>query len=175
MQGQSEHFSSRPVVTDAPESAAAPLKYHGRNILMLEDDDNFSAVFGVFLRKKGFKVVRVPDGAEGLKHLLATDFDVILCDMVMPGFPGDMFYLAASRTKPHLLKRFIFMTGFQGDPKIDEFIRRIRGVMLGKPFEPHEMMERIDEVLAKGGGVSPRRGALPCAAGGSGEPSPADV
>ena len=120
---------------------------------MLEDDENFSEVFGEYLQRKGFKVVCVPNGAEGLRKILAADFDVILCDMVMPGFPGDMFYLAASRTKPHLLKRFIFMTGFQGDPKIDEFIRRIRGVVLWKPFQAGEMMERIDMVLAKADGL----------------------
>jgi DNA-binding NarL/FixJ family response regulator len=104
-------------------------------------------------------VVRVPSGAEGLKKLMASDFDVIVCDMVMPGFPGDMFYLAVSRTKPYLLKRFIFMTGFQGDRKIDEFIRRIRGVVLWKPFQFHEMMERIDAVLAKASAVVANRAA----------------
>jgi DNA-binding response OmpR family regulator len=159
MQRQRNQFSPGPVETHDLESTAAAVKYHGRSILMLEDDDAFSEIFGEYLESQGFRVVRVPSGAEGLKKLMASDFDVIVCDMVMPGFPGDMFYLAVSRTKPYLLKRFIFMTGFQGDRKIDEFIRRIRGVVLWKPFQFHEMMERIDAVLAKASAVVANRAA----------------
>lgn len=154
-----EHYVPGPEVTHDLEGAAVPVKYHGRTILMLEDDDAFSEIFGAYLFSEGFNVVRVPSGAEGLKKILAMEFDVILCDMVMPGFPGDMFYLAVSRTKPHLLKRFIFMTGYQGDKKIDEFIRRIRGVVLWKPFQFHEMMERIDVVLTRSAAVVGKRAA----------------
>ena len=54
-------------------------------------------------------------------------------------------------TKPHLLKRFIFMTGHQGDRKVNDFVRRIRGVILWKPFQFRQMMERIETVLASSG------------------------
>jgi hypothetical protein len=60
-----------------------------------------------------------------------------------------MFYLAVERTKPHLCKRFIFMTGHRGDPKIDEFIRRVKGLMLWKPFEMYMLTEAIQTVLKK--------------------------
>jgi DNA-binding response OmpR family regulator len=136
-------------VTRDTGDATAISTHHGRTILMLEDDDAFSEILAAYFSSYGFEVVRVPSGAEGLKKILAVDFDVIICDMVMPGFPGDMFYLAVSRTKPHLLRRFIFMTGYQGDKKIDEFIRRIRGVVLWKPFQFREMMERIEVVLSR--------------------------
>lgn len=149
MNPKREHFVPGHAATRDIGDAAALVKHHGRTILMLEDDDTFSEIFGAYLSSQGFMVVRVPSGAEGLKKILATDFDVIICDMVMPGFPGDMFYLAVSRTRPHLLRRFIFMTGYQGDKKIDEFIRRIRGMVLWKPFQFHEMMERIDVVLSR--------------------------
>jgi hypothetical protein len=69
--------------------------------------------------------------------------------MVMPNLPGDMFYLAVERTKPGLCKRFLFMTGHAADPKWDSFIRKVNGVILWKPFELHELMERIALVLNK--------------------------
>jgi DNA-binding NarL/FixJ family response regulator len=82
---------------------------------------------------------------------MATDFSIILCDMVMPNFPGDMFYAAVERVRPKLCKRFIFMTGHQGDRKIEEFIRRIRGLMLWKPFQMTILFDTIKVVLNKKG------------------------
>ena len=154
-----ENFVPGPAVTHDLDAPVPTVKYHGRSILVLEDDDAFSEIFGSYLLSHGFSVVRVPSGARGLKKILAIDFDVIICDMVMPGFPGDMFYLAVSRTKPHLLQRFIFMTGYQGDKKIDGFIRRIRGVVLSKPFQFRDMMERIDVVLSRSAAVAGKRAA----------------
>jgi DNA-binding NarL/FixJ family response regulator len=86
---------------------------------------------------------------EGLKKILADDYSVILCDMVMPNFPGDMFYLAVERARPHLCKRFIFMTGHKGERKIEQFIRRIRGLMLWKPFEMHVLFDTIQSVTKR--------------------------
>ncbi len=88
-------------------------------------------------------------GVEGLKKIMADDFDLVICDMVMPSLPGDMFYLAVERTKPRLCRRFIFITGHKGDPKIDAFIRRVGGLMLWKPFQMHELQRAIQSVLRK--------------------------
>ena len=66
---------------------------------------------------------------------------------MMPNLPGDMFYLAVERTKPQLCKKFIFMTGFAGDPKWQAFISRVKGVVLAKPFEFHLLLESITRVL----------------------------
>lgn len=159
MNFKTEHLVPGPAVTHDLDAAVVTAEYHGRSILMLEDDDTFSEIFGAYLVGRGFQVVRVPSGAEGIKKVIEMDFDVILCDMVMPGFPGDMFYLAVSRTKPHLLKRFIFMTGHQGDKKIDSFIRRTRGLVLGKPFQFREMMECIQGVLSKSAADPGKRAA----------------
>jgi DNA-binding NarL/FixJ family response regulator len=120
-----------------------------RSVLLLEDDAVFSAMVTTFLGSSGFKVTQVSNGAEGLRKLLSEDFDAIVCDMVMPSFPGDKFYLAVSKTKPHLCDRFIFITGHKGDRKIDEFIRSVRGIVLWKPFQLYELVERIRLILQK--------------------------
>ena len=83
--------------------------------------------------------------------VLRTDYDAIVCDMVMPGFPGDMFYLAVQRVRPQLCRRFVFTTGHRADPKIDQFIRQVKGLMVWKPFQPHELIEAIKTVVRKAG------------------------
>lgn len=120
-----------------------------RTILLLEDDASLADVLCNALTKKNFHVTRVRNGTEGIQHILESDYDIILCDMIMPGFPGDMFYRAVERSRPHLCKRFLFMTGHTGDRQIDEFIRSVRGLMIFKPFQLHELMEAIQVVLKK--------------------------
>lgn len=120
-----------------------------KKILLLEDDKDLAPMLECFLKTNSFQVTTVSNGVQGLRKIMESDFDVILCDMVMPNLPGDMFYLAVERTKPGLCKRFLFMTGHAADPKWDSFIRKVNGVILWKPFELHELMERIALVLNK--------------------------
>jgi len=120
-----------------------------RRVLILEDDSGLAEILRAFFQDGRCEVTVVPSGREGVEKILKNDYDLVLCDMVMPGFPGDMFYRAVERVKPALCKRFIFMTGNKGDPKIDSFIRSIRGMILWKPFQLHELSEAIKSVQRK--------------------------
>jgi CheY-like chemotaxis protein len=103
------------------------------------------------LQDHGYEVDLVADGVQGIKRIMVSDYSVILCDMVMPHLAGDMFYLAVERVKPYLCKRFIFMTGHQGDRKVDDFIRKVRGLLIWKPFQTHVLMETIQAAELKAG------------------------
>lgn len=120
-----------------------------KEILIMEDDVVLAMQLKEALEIQGYVVTVISNGAEGLKKILAADFSIILCDMVMPNFPGDMFYLAVERVRPRLCQRFVFMTGHKGERKIEGFIRRIRGCMLWKPFEMHVLFEAIKVVNGK--------------------------
>ena len=79
-------------------------------VLMLEDDEQLATTLKVFLESNACKVTQVENGVEGLRRVMDEDFDLVLCDMVMPKFPGDKFYLAVERVKPALCRRFLFMS-----------------------------------------------------------------
>lgn len=120
-----------------------------RRVLLLEDDAPLATHLKLFLETAGYNVTVAKDGVEGLKHVMAADFDVVICDMLMPNLPGNMFYTAVERAKPALVKRFIFITGHDGDPKIANFLKQIRGLCLFKPFQMHQLTEYIELVLKK--------------------------
>ena len=120
-----------------------------KRILILDDDVTLADLTRMILEKNGYEVETAADGVQGIKKIMAGDYSVILCDMVMPNLAGDMFYLAVERVKPHLCKRFLFMTGHRGDRKVDDFIRKVRGLILWKPFESHILMESIQAVEQK--------------------------
>lgn len=122
-----------------------------RKILIVDDDAGFADLTRAILETNGYEVETASDGVVGIKKIMTGDYAVVLCDMGMPNLAGDMFYMAVERVKPHLCKRFLFMTGHRGDRKIDQFVRKIRGLILWKPFQSHVLMESIQAVEQKCG------------------------
>ena len=63
-----------------------------------------------------------------------------------PTLPGDMFYRAVERMRPHLCDRFVFMTGHRGNQRINDFIDSVCGTVLTKPFRVLDLLEMVDFV-----------------------------
>jgi CheY-like chemotaxis protein len=122
------------------KGAAAAVK---RKILVLEDDDAFQSFLNRLLTQEGFDVIAVHNGVDGVRQILAHDFDAILCDMLMPTLPGDRFYRAVERMRPHLCRRFIFMTGQYEQVKVREFLTTTGGTILLKPFQIDDLREML--------------------------------
>jgi len=120
-----------------------------KSLLMLEDDLKVAEMIRVFLEAHSFKVTWVTDGVEGLRHAMTTDFDIILCDLVMPNVPGNMFYLAVKRIKKHLCNRFVFMTGYKTDPNWNGFLSKMDCPVIGKPFALADLLSSIQTVLTE--------------------------
>lgn len=127
-------------VCPPPTEAASAVK---KKILLLEDDPTFKEIMTDFLNESGFEVVAVQNGVEGVHQVLGNDFEVILCDMMMPTLPGDMFFRAVERMRPHLCDRFVFMTGHRNNSKVNDFISNVNGTILVKPFHVDDVLELI--------------------------------
>jgi CheY-like chemotaxis protein len=145
------------VVYEMPHDSVKP---RIKSVLMLEDDLALAEMVRVFLESNFCRVTHVTNGAEGLRKILDKDFDILLCDMVMPALPGDMFYLAVERAKKHLCSRFVFMTGHQADPKYDEFIRKVKGPMLWKPFLLSDLLSMLERTVEKNSPTARREAVL---------------
>ncbi len=122
-----------------------------RRVLILDDDVVFADITRSQLEESGYEVEVAADGVQGIKKIMVNDYSVILCDMVMPNLAGDMFYTAVERVKPYLCRRIVFVTGNQGDRKTNDFIRKVRGLVLWKPFQRHVLMETLQAVEKKAG------------------------
>ena len=120
-----------------------------KSILLLDDDIELADTLKALLESRNFVVTTVGNGVEGLREVMDLDFDVIICDMVMPSLAGDMFYLAVQKTKPHLCDRFVFITGHSDNPRVDAFLKKTNGHVLIKPVLTEELVPMISEVLNK--------------------------
>ncbi|MGB8356632.1 MAG: response regulator [Chthoniobacteraceae bacterium] len=123
-----------------------------KSILLLDDDIELADTLKALLESRNFLVTTVKNGVEGLHEVMSMDFDVVMCDMMMPTMPGDMFYLAVQRTKPNLCNRFIFITGHSGNPKIDDFLKKVDAMVLYKPVSTKDLVNAISFVLKQSQG-----------------------
>jgi DNA-binding response OmpR family regulator len=136
-----------------PAIETAPtLELDIKNILLVDDDVELANTLKLLLESRNFIVTTVQDGVHALREVMSFDFDVIICDLLMPNMPGDMFYLAVQKTKPDLCRRFLFVTGHGDDPKVESFLKRVDGLALFKPVLTDELISMISLVLQRGRG-----------------------
>jgi DNA-binding response OmpR family regulator len=123
-----------------------------KSILLLDDDVELANTLKQLLETHNFVVTTVHNGVDGVREVMRFDFDIIMCDMMMPGMPGDMFYFAVERTKPQLCSRFIFITGHSDKPEVMHFFGGLKdGVVMHKPVTNDNLIRTISLVLKRNG------------------------
>lgn len=114
-----------------------------KRVLVVEDDPDQTLLLEDFLESYFYRVTAASNGVGALKAVMEADFDVILCDVVMPTMAGDMFYHAVQRVKPHLCERFIFLTAHPENLRVKDFLNRVSEMVLMKPFHLDDLLEMI--------------------------------
>jgi DNA-binding response OmpR family regulator len=132
-------------------SASSATSLEIKNILLVDDDVDLAQALKGLLEARNYLVTTVSNGAEALREVMQMDFDVIVCDMMMPEMPGDMFYLAVQKTRPALARRFLFITGHGDNPKVDAFLKRNEGLVIYKPVKTDELVRMITLVMNRTG------------------------
>lgn len=77
-------------------------------VLVIDDDQMLRWVAQRALERSGVEVQVAASGAEGLRMAGAGEFDVVVCDMEMPGMTG---LEVRERLPDHLRGRFLLWTG----------------------------------------------------------------
>jgi CheY-like chemotaxis protein len=70
------------------------------------------------------------------ERLLAGErFDVILCDLMMPGMTGMELHATVAKRVPEQADRFVFVTGGAFTPAATDFVGRVSNTVLTKPYD----------------------------------------
>lgn len=111
-------------------------------VLIVDDEERFRITLGKLLASKGLEVKTLGSGREALEELEASDYDVVLLDVKMPGMSGVEALGAMKKTHPHL--EVIILTGHASvDVAVD--IMRLGGYeYLLKPCPLEELIEKIE-------------------------------
>jgi len=116
-------------------------------VLVVDDDTRLRELLKSFLSRSGLRVSTAGNAAQARQQLDALHFDLIVLDVMMPGQTGLEF--AGELRKTNDVP--ILMLTAMGDPK-DRIAGLEKGVddYLGKPFEPRELLLRIQSILRRG-------------------------
>lgn len=110
-------------------------------------DDELSVAKGLKRMLLGHEVVIIRDGQEALERLAGdSDFDVILCDVMMPGLSGSELYARVTLEQPELKSRFVFMTGGAFTQYCRSFLETVGCPVLHKPFDPAVVLESVENL-----------------------------
>lgn len=117
------------------------------HILVVDDDTRLRELLKNFLSRNDFRVSTAASAAEARQRLGSLDFDLIVLDVMMPGETGLAFATELRRTSDVPILMLTAMV----DTK-DRIAGLETGVddYLGKPFEPRELLLRIQSVLRRG-------------------------
>lgn len=102
---------------------------------MIDDEPYLGAAVRRSLAKEHL-VVAVDGAAEALTRLERGErYDVILCDLMMPGMDGIEFHRRLSLVLPEEAPRVVFITGGAMTARVEAFFRRVPNLLLEKPLD----------------------------------------
>jgi DNA-binding response OmpR family regulator len=124
-------------------------------ILIVEDDSELRQLFSHVLKKHGYSVIGVDNGAEALKTLELTYFDLIISDIMMPVMDG--YELVSSIRNSGLTTPVLMITAKDAfdDMKLG-FISGTDDYMV-KPINVNEMVLRVGALLRRAQMINERR------------------
>jgi two-component system NtrC family sensor kinase len=141
-----------PVVAAPTGDAMQPPAAHrallpGRRVLVVDDEPDVAGVLVDLLRAEHEQVETVTDGRAALEKIEQAAYDLILCDVRMPGLDGPELYRALRLLHPELLPRFVFLTGDTLNPESREFVQQTGAPCISKPFDFDEVYRVIGRAL----------------------------
>jgi signal transduction histidine kinase len=141
------------VARPVPARQTLPTHTHDRHarILVVDDDRSVGTVVASVLGGE-HDVAIARSGREALGMLERdSDFDLIVCDVMMPEVSGVDLYEALVLVRPHLAHRFLFMTAGAFTRSAALFLERVQPPQIHKPFEADELSDAVAAALTAAG------------------------
>ena len=120
-------------------------KLQDRKTLLIDDDDMIRKALTIVFRNKGCSLETCENAEKGLLSLKEKHFDIIICDLRLPGMDGFEFFSLAETRQPHMLR--ILISSY-GDVEVKRKSRKIGlDAFIPKPFTIRELVNSLVPLL----------------------------
>ncbi|MEN8719860.1 MAG: response regulator, partial [Oceanococcaceae bacterium] len=141
--GQGSRFSLRipaPLCEPPPRSASADAGA-GRQILLVDDDEDMRRLVRLLLEEAGHQVTAVADGAAAMRHLRSAPVHCLISDLQLSGMDG--VALAATARAEHPALRIVMLTGSASLADRERALNAGANAYLAKPVSPELLLDSV--------------------------------
>ncbi|MDI6025800.1 PAS domain S-box protein [Corticibacterium sp. UT-5YL-CI-8] len=117
--------------------------------LVVEDESELAELLAELLSCLHVDAVTAEGGEEARAMVTQSvqPFDIVLCDMRMPGGDGPTFYAWLQQDYPHIADRVAFVTGDTLGPSAVHFLENCGRPLLEKPFTLPDLQALVADLL----------------------------
>ena len=137
------HEAAAPAVA-VPVAQAANNK--SARVLVVEDEENVRVLLNDAFRAEGHDVTEATTGAEALKHLDKSEFDLMVCDLGLPELSGLHVARWVKEFRPDL--PVIIATGFAEMIAEEDYQKARIDDVIRKPYALADVLNRAHALLA---------------------------
>lgn len=116
-------------------------------ILIIDDEANLRHSLAMILRRAGYNVTTAGDGIEAWQNLQAGAFDLTFLDLKMPGMDGLALLPRIRSLYPDM--PVVILTAHATLESAIEAVRQGARDYLLKPFDPVQLLNRVNEILTE--------------------------
>jgi two-component system, OmpR family, alkaline phosphatase synthesis response regulator PhoP len=116
------------------------------HILVVEDESNLVDLLRGYLEQEGYDVSQAGDGPEGVRQARETNPDLIILDVMLPGFDG----VEVCRQIRRFSDAYVLMLTARAE-ELDKIVGLSVGAddYVAKPFSPREVVARVKALLRR--------------------------
>jgi CheY-like chemotaxis protein/anti-sigma regulatory factor (Ser/Thr protein kinase) len=135
----------RDIAPAPPSRPSAQAECPSMSVLIVEDEAPLAGALASEIGRV-HKVVHALSAQRALALLSETRFDVVLCDLRMPGMSGELLYQRVLERDPAQARTFVFMSGIGFVAEVEQFLAATGRPVLHKPFAPSRVLELISNL-----------------------------
>jgi CheY-like chemotaxis protein len=117
-----------------------------RSVLIVDDEDHITELIESVLDSHGYHTDRLTDGAPAIELLKSRDYDILICDLHMPGISGRELIEWTRENRKNV--RILLLSGDVARKETNDLAKAYGAHFLSKPFTVSELAKAVQRLAS---------------------------
>jgi len=117
-----------------------------RSVLIVDDEDCITELVESVLQKSGYRTDRLNDGGPAIELMKTNDYDILICDLHMPGVSGRELIEWTRLNRQNM--RVLLLSGDVARTDVSDFAKAYGIHFLSKPFSVAELTKAVQRLFS---------------------------